>query len=82
LNGKEGVVVAELLTNLVENNDSIKGTFRTRSKSFYEKTVHGKTASLAQRKAEIETQEGWEIVPSKLKKSVKLTYDGFNGHQS
>ncbi|OPY67793.1 MAG: hypothetical protein A4E57_02112 [Syntrophorhabdaceae bacterium PtaU1.Bin034] len=64
--------MAELLTNLVENNDSIKGAFRTRSKSFYEKTVHGKTASLAQRKAEIETQEGWEIVPSKLTKSVKL----------
>ena len=62
----------KFLTNLIENSDSIKTVFRTRSKSFYEKTVHGKTASLAQQKAEIETKEGWEVIPSKLEKSVKL----------
>jgi DNA sulfur modification protein DndB len=64
--------MAELLVNLIDNNEAVRATFRTRSKPFYEKTVHGKTASLAQQKADIETKEGWEIVPSRLKKSVKL----------
>jgi DNA sulfur modification protein DndB len=64
--------MAELLMNIIRNGDALKGMFKSRSKPYFEKTVTGKTALLAQQKAELETKEGWEIIPSKLKKSVKL----------
>lgn len=64
--------MAELLTNLIGNGDALKSIFRSRSKPYYVKTVSGKTALLAQQKAELEVKEGWEIIPSQLKKSVRL----------
>jgi DGQHR domain-containing protein len=62
----------EYLINLTKDKDEINKIFKVRSKPYEEKTVSGKTIELAREKAEIETKEGWSIVPRKFKKSVKL----------
>ncbi len=64
--------MSEFLINLVKDPDAIKTIYRERSKSYVEKTVSGKNIEIAQKKAEIEVGEGWEILPRKFKKSVKL----------
>ena len=64
--------MSEFLINLVKDPDEIKTIYRQRSKSYVEKTVSGKNIDIAKKKAEIEAGEGWEILPRKFKKSVKL----------
>jgi DNA sulfur modification protein DndB len=62
----------EYLSNLVCEQIELQKIFRQRSKLFEEKTVSGKNLELAQQKAEIETREGWTVLPRKYKNSVKL----------
>lgn len=64
--------MSKFLTNLVTDIDEINSIYRLRSRPYLEQTVTGKNIDIAKQKADIETQDSWEIVPSKFKKSVKL----------
>ncbi len=64
--------MSKFLINLINDKDEIGRIFKSRSKQYLEKTVYGKTIEIAREKAEVETKEGWELLPRKFKKSVKL----------
>jgi len=66
--------MAELLGNLLIQEEDIKASLRKRGKTYNEKTISGKTKAIREKKAKLEATDGWEIL-RKSKKSFRLKKD-------